>query len=61
MPAPRQTDRTPEAAVYTFNGLSATGTSLLLTGIASGLLAVPYGALGPSTTAFRNSRSDPRQ
>ena len=29
---------TPEAAVYTFNWLSATGTSLLLTGIVSGLL-----------------------
>jgi lactate permease len=28
---------TPEAAVYTFNWLSATGTSLLLTGIVSGL------------------------
>jgi len=28
----------PEAAVYTFNWLSATGTSLLLTGIVSGLL-----------------------
>jgi lactate permease len=28
---------TPEAAVYTLNWLSATGTSLLLTGIASGL------------------------
>lgn len=29
---------TPEAAVYTFNWLSATGTSLLLTGIVSGLI-----------------------
>lgn len=29
---------TPEAAVYTFNWLSATGTSLLLTGFVSGLL-----------------------
>ncbi len=29
---------TPEAAVYTFNWLSATGTSLILTGIVSGLL-----------------------
>jgi lactate permease len=29
---------TPEAAVYTFNWLSATGTSLLLTGIVAGLL-----------------------
>jgi lactate permease len=29
---------TPEAAVYTFNWLSATGTSLLLTGMVSGLL-----------------------
>jgi lactate permease len=29
---------TPEAAVYTFNWLSATGTSLLLTGIVSGLV-----------------------
>jgi lactate permease len=28
----------PEAAVYTFNWLSATGTSLLLTGLLSGLL-----------------------
>ncbi|HYL05996.1 MAG TPA: L-lactate permease [Thermoanaerobaculia bacterium] len=29
---------TPEAAVYTFNWLSATGTALLLTGIVSGLV-----------------------
>jgi lactate permease len=38
---------TPEAAVYTFNWLSATGTSLLLTGLVSGLfLGFSLGELG---------------
>jgi lactate permease len=37
---------TPEAAVYTFNWLSATGTSLLLTGLLSGLfLGFSFGEL----------------
>ena len=37
----------PEAAVYTFNWLSATGTSLLLTGLVSGLLlGFPLAELG---------------
>ena len=35
---PVVTKPTPEAAVFTFNWLSATGTSLLLTGLLSGLL-----------------------
>ena len=37
-PPPVVKKPTPEAAVYTFNWLSATGTALLLTGIVSGLV-----------------------